>query len=124
MADVSVSADGFAGSLEAILEEYGREVSEQLRADVDAAAQTGLEEVRKGAAAHVGRRGKYKDSWRADAVEGAYGYAKVVHSTQPGLPHLLDKGHLLRDGSRYSGDGHVAAAGEAAVREFERRVHG
>ena len=108
-----------------MLSDFAHEVEEQSRRDVDAAARVGLEKVEEGASRHVARRGKYAKSWRADEVVGTLGSrSKVIHSTQPGLTHLLDKGHLLRDGSRYAGDGHIAAAGEAAMAELQRRMHG
>lgn len=125
MADITTGAGGLEEVLGSILSDFAHEVEDQSRRDVDAAAEVGLRKVEEGAARHVARRGKYAKSWKSTTVTGSLGSrSKVIHSTQPGLTHLLDKGHLLRDGSRYAGDGHIAAAGEAAMAELRRRMHG
>lgn len=119
-----VDADSLDDAIMAIIGEFRAGVGAQVRKDVDASARVALREVKKGAARHVDR-GKYAKSWGIRKEPSRYGaYVKTVRSTIPGLPHLLDKGHMMRNGQYLPGDGHVAAAGDKARADFERRLNG
>ena len=119
-----VDAGQLDDALSAIVSEYAADLRNQLKRDVNASARIALREVKAGAARHV-ERGKYAKSWGIRTEPSRYGgYVKTVRSTIPGLPHLLDKGHMMRNGQYLPGDGHVAKAGERAVADFERRLNG
>ncbi len=117
-----VTAGELGEAIASILGEFGAEVEKQVKKDVDASARVALREVKAGAARHVDR-GKYAKSWGIRKEPSRYGaYVKTVRSTIPGLPHLLDKGHMMRNGQYLPGDGHVAKAGDSARADFERRL--
>lgn len=47
----------------------------------------------------------------------------IIHNTIPGLPHLLEHGHLRRDGSRWiPPKQHIEPVENELVRQFEKEV--
>lgn len=46
----------------------------------------------------------------------------IYNKTAPGLTHLLENGHALRQGGRTSGRAHIAPVEQMLVKEFEEGV--
>ena len=118
---MTVSLEDLGMALQVLCSDFERELEEQARDDVDAAAKVCEEQLHE---TSPKKTGKYADGWTtSDDSEGAYGYAVRVHNAKkPGLAHLLSKGHALRNGGFKAGDGHVAAAADAGIAELERRL--
>ncbi|MGF3066951.1 HK97 gp10 family phage protein [Facklamia sp. P12950] len=74
--------------------------------------------------APVGETGKYSKSWSVKKEkETSNSIELVVHSkNRYQLAHLLEKGHVLRQGGRVSGRPHIAPAEEKGVRELEENI--
>lgn len=121
MDSATVTVEGIGMALQAICSDFERELEEQMREDIDAAAKVCEEQLHD---TSPKKTGKYAAGWTtSDDSEGRYGYALVVHNkSKPGLAHLLDKGHALRNGGFKAGDGHVVAAADAGIAELERRL--
>ena len=66
------------------------------------------------ARAMAAKRGAQK--W---GFKSAYWYVK---SPRYRITHLINNGHALRDGGRYSGDQHVTKAAEQAMIDFENGI--
>lgn len=68
--------------------------------------------------------GRYKKGWATKKITDASGQISVTvyNRAQPGLTHLLEKGHAKRGGGRVSGVPHIAPAEEHAVVELETRI--
>jgi hypothetical protein len=70
------------------------------------------------------RKGHYADGWTVSAVKtGTDKFEFVVHNKKkPGLTHLLENGHVLRQGGRAEAIVHIQPVEEWCNEEFERRV--
>lgn len=117
----SVSLSFLGEAIAQAVDEYGRELDEQIRKDVSAAARTARKEI---SAKAPRKHGEYASSWAIGDDSGSFGCTKIVYSKKPGLPHLLEKGHATRNGGRSRAYPHVAPGAAAGFAELERRMHG
>lgn len=112
MAKISLAEMGKA--IEEIIVLY----SEDLEiAEREAAQKVGKEAVAELKATSPKRRPEYYKGWTMTKK----GNGVVVHNKKyPGLPHLLEKGHVNRDGSRTAAEVHIAPVEQKAIAEFLR----
>lgn len=117
----SIEFDEIGSAVTAILEDWRGEVSRALPEDVEAAAEAALAAVMEGSPK---RTGAYAAGWRVDEESsGPSGtYFRVHNASKPGLAHLLEKGHALRQGGFAEGRPHIGPAAEAGMRELLRRI--
>lgn len=88
-----------AKQLADILDEYSDEVKEITRAEEDKAGNRTARELRS--VSPKGRDGKYASGWTKRRVDAD---TVVVHNSKaPGLAHLLEKGHVIRNKKGYFG---------------------
>ena len=108
-----------------ILKEYSDEVSTNMDMMVQKVCQKGAQTLRKEAASKLNGKSYYK-SWTFKVEKNRLYSDGVIYSKQPGLPHLLEHGHVLRSGGRTVGEAkaypHIAPVAEKLVNEFEREV--
>lgn len=66
----------------------------------------------------------YADYWRIDKTyKGNERFSFKIHNKKkPGLTHLLENGHQLRQGGRTKKHIHIKPVEEWCVEEFEKRV--
>ena len=121
---MTVTVEEIGMGLEALVSDYVQELEEQSHEDVDAAAKVCESELHAWKGRTSRSKGGYAAGWTtSDDSEGLFGYAVRVHNQKkPGLAHLLSKGHALRNGGFFAGDGHVAAAADSGIAELERRI--
>lgn len=118
-----ITIDQLPGEVEKILSEYGDEVQKNLDSIVKEVTQKGAAAVRSSASGAVKGTGKYARGWRAKTEVGRLSTKGIIYNSRlPGLPHLLEYGHALRDGGRTNGSVHIAPVEEAVIKEFERKV--
>lgn len=110
-ADIDVSADRFASALEDIFTDARMAATEAGQEGVKAGAKASAKAWRKGAAENFGGE-KYKHSIRSKVDSAGDEPQATVYSTMPGLPHLLEMGHLTLAGNRVPGRKHVATAAD------------
>lgn len=108
-----------------ILEEYSDDVSANLDAMVQKVCQKGAKAIKDQASSTFDGK-DYARSWTY-SVERSRLYSNgIIYSKQPGLPHLLEHGHVIRSGGRVAGQArafpHIAPVAEKLVNEFEREV--
>ena len=65
------------------------------------------------------RTGKYAKGW---AVTHEGNTFTVHNKTRPTLTHILENGHLKRNGGRVSGQPHIAPNEQKAIETFEEKV--
>ena len=122
MSSSKVSVEEFASAIMDGLIEYRDLVAEDMKAAVDKTTKA----VRKQIKASAPRRpkgGKYAKSWAIKKLDDtSTGMTAVVYSRQPGLPHLLENGHALRQGGRAGAHVHIAPAEEAGIKMFEKEI--
>lgn len=70
------------------------------------------------------KKGHYADGWTMKAVKtGNTDFSFIVHNAKkPGLTHLLENGHQLRNGGRANPYPHIAQVEKWCIEEYERRV--
>lgn len=120
-----------SGAVTQTLDEYRNATLSDMEAAVDAAAKVGMETLKSNIdSAGIGQSGQYKRSWklRKATLNNRWGYGKVLYSTRPYLPHLLENGHAKVGGGRVAGRPHIAPAEQAAqnalLRELQSRIGG
>ena len=118
---MSIKIDDLAAEVVSVLEEYTEAVTERVKSAVSEAGKKALSIVK---AASPRKTGKYKKGWRLKvAYDGTNDRRVVIHnSTDYQLTHLLEHGHVSRDGNRVEGKAHISEAQKEATIEFEKLV--
>jgi len=119
---MNVSIDGLADAIEDILTEYDDNVKKDSKSSVRKVANKCKAQIK---AAAPGT--SYPGTWATKTTSrGAESLAITVYSKKPGLPHLLEHGHVLiahgkvcgRVGARV----HIKPAELEAIRGIEREI--
>ena len=122
-----VPPDFFAAAIKEALEEYGDNVNENMGEIVEIVGKAGVKNLRAAARGAVGGR-KYAGGWTARIETGRLSAQAIIYNARtPGLPHLLEFGHVTRNGSgRIFPDTpahpHIKDVEEKLVQEFETKV--
>ena len=117
---ITIGAGALSETIMAILEEYGDKATEVIREEAPKAAKKAAKELR---ATSPTRFGGYARGWTVQSRETTLGaYAAAYNSRFPGLPHLLEFGHALRNGGRSRAIVHIAPVNEAAQKEYLEAV--
>lgn len=119
---VTVGADGFADLIKDMLQEYGEEVNDI----IDPALKKTANKVKREIASAAPGKGEYARSWAVKTERSRLATTYIVYSKKPGLPHLLEFEHALRNGKRSNPSPHIAPADANAadilVSEIERAL--
>lgn len=121
-----VTLEGLPDAIAEILEEYSESVVKASHEATKLTAKAGANEINSAAAGAVGGK-KYKRSWKSKTENTRIGVGAVIYSTIPGLPHLLEHGHVTRNGTGRTFPStparpHIAAAAEQINRSFGQNV--
>ena len=111
----------FDEALESVLDNYATDLRAAINADTEAAAQR----LKKAISAEAPvKTGKQKKSWRiTKEYLGGVDLKTVVHSTDYRKVHLLENGHLTRDGkTRTKPTYYVSRNAERIIQEYEQTV--
>nr|WP_304654779.1 HK97 gp10 family phage protein [Sporolactobacillus sp. STSJ-5] len=97
------------------MSEYSDEVEDKLNKDKDNISKEAVSELK---AASPTRTGDYAKNWARKKT--AFGY--VVYNRAPTyrLTHLLERGHMNRDGSRTAPRVHIAPVEEKVIDNFTK----
>lgn len=117
-----ITVDALAAAVADELESYRQEVTDGVKQSVKDAAVLCREEIR---AASPVRTGRYRKGWQTSkAYESSEEIRVIVHNkTDYQRTHLLENGHLTRDGvSRVPGIPHIAPAEEHAAQTLQNKV--
>ena len=104
-----------------VLTNYATDLREAINADTEAAAQR----LKKAISADAPvKTGKQKKSWRiAKEYLGGVDLKTVVHSTDYRKVHLIENGHVTRDGTtRTKPTYYVSSNAERIIKEYEEQV--
>lgn len=127
MASVRIRADQLGPTIQKILDDYGDEIERNVdeitlkigRKGATALKNESLDTFPKGT-------GKYAKGWTASQVKAPHYTSVVIHNKTPGLPHLLEHGHVLKRGGRQvgfvEGREHIARVEETLSTEYELLV--
>ena len=101
-------------ALNDVLKDYTTELREAINSETDAAAERLKKAISDDAPV---RTGKQKKSWKGIDEQA------IVHSTDYRKPHLLENGHLTRDGrTRTKPIHYISKNEERIIDEYERNV--
>ena len=119
-----VSIDGLSAAIAKELETYDRSVNEGIRKAVDKSMRQLVQETK--GTAPVGHRHKhYRDSITSKVTNTslrAYEKTWYVKGSDYRLSHLLNNGHMLRNGDRYPGTGFITKASVSVLHDFEEAI--
>lgn len=126
-----VTVDNLASEIEKILKEYGNDVSENIDIITKKIGKKGVQALRNESLSMFPDSKKHKkrygSAWKSTTEKTRLYTRVIIHSSQPGLPHLLEFGHVVSNGTgRAVGQAaphpHVAKVETELVRDFEREV--
>ena len=100
------------------LSEYSDEIAEEVDQAAEEVITETVEELR---ATSPKRKGKYAKSWakKRDKKGTWVAHVKAPHYR---LTHLLERGHVLKNGGRAKAHVHIAPAEQHAIEKFEERI--
>lgn len=109
-----------------ILNDYSQDIQEEMK---NIAKQTAKDSANKLKSTspkdkrNTARRGKYAKGWRIQTNENKYSIECTIHNaTDYQLTHLLEKGHLTRNGKRVPAQVHIKPVEEEAVKTYEKQI--
>ena len=91
-----VTVDGLADAIQDILDQYANNVEDATAPVLKKAAQTARAELR---ATSPKRTGHYAKGWQISASKDGLHY-RIYNGTDYRLTHLLEHGHVIRNGTK------------------------
>ena len=124
MATTKTTIDGLAGAVADILKEYDEDVKKKSKKVVRKVARNCKKAI--SAAAPKGPKG-YAGSWKIKYTKNTDESTEAtLYSSMPGLPHLLEHGHVINIHGTVVGVGgarpHIGTAEAAANKELEEGI--
>jgi hypothetical protein len=118
-------SDDLSKAVATVLTDYKESVIESVQRVTKEVANEGLRKVK--AASPVSgkspKRSAYKSGWTKKVVVNRMGAsANIYNGKYPGLVHLLEKGHALRNGGRARAQVHVAPVQDWMNEELRKRI--
>ena len=103
------------------LEEYAQLAADDMKKAVKKAGAQARKDIQENAPV---KTGAYAKSWAAKTTkETANAMEIVVYSrNRYQLAHLLEYGHVKRNGGRVAGKAHIAPAEEKGIRQLEEEI--
>lgn len=115
--------DKLSAEIASILSDYGDEVKDSMNEAVKKVTKAGAKALRAQSKQTFGGSGAYAKGWTSTVDTGKRSAQGVIYNKDlPGLPHLLEYGHLNRDGSRTPGRVHIATVEEQIIADFVKEV--
>lgn len=105
------------------LSEYSQEVADEIKKVTDEVAEEAVRELKSESPVLTG---SYAKGWKKkNAYESKSSKRNTVYNkTDYQLTHLLEKGHVGRDGRRVKAIEHIRPIEEKAMADFEEKVRG
>lgn len=117
---VRVRPHQLEGAIQKALDDYKKIPKEALK---KAQKEVATGAVPKLQASSPKRRPKYASSWKTKQTSNMFGEGYVIYNTEGQLTHLLEKGHLTRNGaSRTRAIVHIEPVDQWVAKEFEGKV--
>lgn len=118
-------SEDLSKAVAAVLSEYEESVTETVQRVTNELAKDGLSKV-KAASPVSGKSPKssaYRSGWSKKVITNRLGASAIIYNGKyPGLVHLLEKGHALRNGGRSRAQPHVAPVQEWMSTELQKRI--
>lgn len=122
MSNITVGIEGLAGAIEEVLQEYDDTVKKMTPQAVRRTATKCRNQIRAAAPGN-----DYPNTWATRTTKkGAENFEITVYSKKPGLPHLLEHGHVLISHGKVCGRTgakvHIKPAELQAIRDIEQEI--
>lgn len=120
-----VSIDGLSDAILKELKSYNDATEDEFEDIAREVAKEGTKKLKATSTKGAGsRKGHYADGWAVKYERRGNGkFEFIIHNRKkPGLTHLLEKGHQLRQGGRARAIPHIKPVEEWCNEEFERRA--
>ena len=105
-----------------IYEQYEGEIKENSETITKKIGKSGVQAL-KNASKEKFNGDKYWRSWTSKVTKEKSGdWSVTIYSKMPGLPHLLEYGHALRQGGRVQGREHIKPVEETLIEEYEKGI--
>lgn len=126
-----VTLEGLESAVKLILNDYANEINANLDTITREITKQGTQALKAESAATFGtvkrRKEKYAKTWTSAFETNSISRQGVIYNTQAGLPHLLENGHVSRNGTGRTfgyvpGREHIAKVEKELERLFEQEV--
>ena len=120
--------DQLANAISDILNEYADDVGGNVGEIAAQMGKKGAQALRKEAKqTFPDGTGGYAKGWKSQVDRGRLSTTAIIYNEHPGLPHLLEHGHVTRNGTgriygEVRGREHIEPVAEKLVETFEREV--
>ena len=128
----NIKLDDLDKAVKDILEDYAGDVKHNLDTITRDITKKGVSALKGESQQKFGTSGKHKQkyarTWTSKTEVGRMYTRGTIYNTQAGLPHLLENGHVSRNGSgrilgNVAGREHIAPVENELIRLFEREVY-
>ena len=125
------SLAGMETAVKQILDSYNNDVNANLDAITKEVTKKGVQVMQAESASTFGttkkRQQKYAKTWTSQFESRKYSRQGIIYNKQAGLPHLLENGHVSRNGTgrtfgRVSGREHIGKVEAEIERLYEEEV--
>ena len=120
--------DKLSDAIEAILEEYADDIDGNVGAIAEAMGKKGVQVLRQESRRQFPKgSGEYAKGWKAQANRRRLSTTVTIYNEHYGLPHLLEHGHVVRNGTdrvypSTIGREHIKPVADELVENFEQEV--
>lgn len=116
--------DKLTENIRKVLNEYGDAVVKDVGQLAKDFAKKGAQAIMNEARSNGwGENTDYDKGWTTRFETGRFSTQGVIYNSKvPGLPHLLENGHALRNGGRTRGVAHIAPVEDKISEEFYKAV--
>lgn len=111
-----------------ILDEYAANLTEGVKQATKTISKTGVKEIKAASKSSFGGTGKYAKGWTSQIETGRLSAQGIIYNQDlPGLPHLLENGHVSRNGTgrdlgKVEGREHIAPVEEKVVELYQKTI--
>ena len=104
-----------------ILDDYSKNIYEGMENASNTIAKSGAKTLKL---TSPERTGKYKKGWRVKQDKNFYSFSSTIYNATNGqLTHLLEKGHIKRNGhGKVKPIVHIRPVEQECIRDYERAV--
>lgn len=121
----AITPDKLGEEVEKILAQYGEEIEQNIDVIRKKVAQKGATALRNESKAKFNGE-DYAKSWTVTEEKKPHYTSAIIHNKKPGLPHLLEHGHVLiiggRTVGRVEGREHIAPVEEEICNLYVNEV--
>ena len=126
MARKKITLDNLGEELEKTLNDYGDDLVRSIDEVTKKVGQKGAAALRNESLekfpASKKHEKRYGSTWKTKKEKTRLYSTITIYNSQPGFPHLLEKGHASRNGGRVPGKQHISGVEAELIREFTKEV--